>query len=124
MLLFDSMARVYILMGETLFHIEDKAMDRFVRIQVRLLLPYTARTSCCLQITDIYVAAEGIALFAVNYRLGKVADDDEEGLKVICNSESITLLLKPLELNAKRCAWQHGLSRRLEAFLSPTIRPD
>ena len=50
----------------------------------------------------IHVAAEGVAVFAVDFLPGTTSDDDEEGLKRLVNSDTYALLLGVLEHNAKR----------------------
>lgn len=41
-------------------------------------------------------------MFAIEYAPGTVADDDEEGIKMLVNPDTYTLLLRLLDLNAAR----------------------
>lgn len=85
------------------FFVEDGSRDKSIRLKV--LFPFLKRCSkadALSKLTGIYVAADNIAIFSVDFAPGACSDDDEEGLKLLVLPHTYSLFLKVLELNATR----------------------
>ncbi|KAI5121768.1 hypothetical protein M0805_009579 [Coniferiporia weirii] len=79
-----SIAAVYGAQVDNKFFFEDPAMDRSIKLSV----------------CGAFAVTDNAPLIAVEFTRGVVADDDEEGVKIINTPEAHTLLVKLLELNA------------------------
>ncbi|KAH8112461.1 hypothetical protein DFH11DRAFT_493727 [Phellopilus nigrolimitatus] len=100
----NSIAFLYEQQRESQFFIEDPARNRSITMTV----------------IGIHMVTDEIPLMAVEYKRGKVEDDDEEGAKMINSPEAHTLVVKLLELNATHLPQQsRDASLPILSFLLP-----